>query len=212
MPNKKGTPKACLSASLRDAAHTRCALFPPNLAFGKEGGQACRAGARGVSFPVSPEPETYPGGAASPPGLLQKKRADAKHLLSGNSILAELLLLSACSLRLLAALDARAFIMLTLTELGKRTRLCTRTLETTQCAVNRFIFLDADLRHSFPSLRAFLYGGRFAQSYLPWAHKTVRILYLFFPPMSTKIFHERTDFTFFILRRCLQSCPEQRSA
>ena len=42
-PNKKGTPKACLSASLRDAAHTRCALFPPNLAFGKEGGQACRS-------------------------------------------------------------------------------------------------------------------------------------------------------------------------
>ena len=43
MPNKKGTPKACLSASLRDAAHTRCALFPTNLAFGKEGGQACRS-------------------------------------------------------------------------------------------------------------------------------------------------------------------------
>ena len=41
--NKKGTPKACLSASLRDAAHTGCALFPTNLAFGKEGGQACRS-------------------------------------------------------------------------------------------------------------------------------------------------------------------------
>ena len=94
-------------------------------------------------------------GDSVPPGLLQKKRADAKHLLSGNSILAELLLLCACSLRLLAALYARAFIMLTLAELGKRTRLCTRTLETTQCAVNRFIFLDADLRHSFPSLRTF---------------------------------------------------------
>ena len=98
---------------------------------------------RGDSVPPGSEPREH------------KKRADAKHLLSGNSILAELLLLSACSLRLLAALDARAFIMLTLTELGKRTRLCTRTLETTQCAVNRFIFLDADLRHSFPSLRTF---------------------------------------------------------
>ena len=151
-------------------------------------------------------------GDSVPPGLLQKKRADAKHLLSGNSILAELLLLSACSLRLLAALDARAFLMLTLTELGKRTRLCTRTLETTQCAVNRFIFLDADLRHSFPSLRAFLYGGRFAQLHLPQAHKTVRILYLFFPPVSTKIFHERADFAFFILRPGLRSCPGQRSA
>ena len=34
--------------------------------------------------------------------------------------------------------------MLTLAELGKRTRLGTRTLEATQCAVNRLIFLDAD--------------------------------------------------------------------
>ena len=78
-------------------AHTLCALFPPNLAFGKEGGQACRsrprkiprksrgvyltftplpapprrglvrrADERGVSPPVSPEPEGYPGGTTSP--------------------------------------------------------------------------------------------------------------------------------------------------
>ena len=78
-------------------AHTPCALFLPNLAFGKEGGQACRsrprkiprksrgvyltftplpapprrglvrrADERGVSPPVSPEPEGYPGGTASP--------------------------------------------------------------------------------------------------------------------------------------------------
>ena len=92
-----------------------------------------------------------------PAGAVQKKRKEQtfNHLLSGNSILAELLLLCACSLRLLAALYARAFIMLTLAELGKRTRLGTRTLEATQCAVNRLIFLDADLRHSFPSLRTF---------------------------------------------------------
>ena len=63
MPNKKGTPKACLSASLRDAAHTRCALFPPNLAFGKEGGQACRSRphkiphkSRGVYLTFTPLP------------------------------------------------------------------------------------------------------------------------------------------------------------
>ena len=93
----------------------------------------------------------------SPDQPVQKKRKEQtfNHLLSGNSILAELLLLCACSLRLLAALYARAFIMLTLAELGKRTRLGTRTLEATQCAVNRLIFLDADLRHSFPSLRTF---------------------------------------------------------
>ena len=88
-------------------------------------------------------------------GTEKRKEQTFNHLLSGNSILAELLLLCACSLRLLAALYARAFIMLTLAELGKRTRLGTRTLEATQCAVNRLIFLDADLRHSFPSLRTF---------------------------------------------------------
>ena len=88
-------------------------------------------------------------------GAEKRKEQTFNHLLSGNSILAELLLLCACSLRLLAALYARAFIMLTLAELGKRTRLGTRTLEATQCAVNRLIFLDADLRHSFPSLRTF---------------------------------------------------------
>ena len=53
--------------------------------------------------------------------------------------------------------------MLTLAELGKRTRLGTRTLEATQCAVNRLIFLDADLRHSFPSLRTFPSWGSLAQ-------------------------------------------------
>ena len=110
--------------------------------------------------PVRGEPAC---GSSCPPhsrcrkSLLQSKRKEQtfNHLLSGNSILAELLLLCACSLRLLAALYARAFIMLTLAELGKRTRLGTRTLEATQCAVNRLIFLDADLRHSFPSLRTF---------------------------------------------------------
>ena len=74
------------------------------------------------------------------------------HLLFLNLILAVSFLLRARSLRLLATLDARAFIMLTLAELGKRTRFGARTLETAQRAVNRFIFLDADLRHSFPRL------------------------------------------------------------
>ena len=53
--------------------------------------------------------------------------------------------LCACSLRLLAALDAGAFIVFSLTELGKHARLCTRTLEPSQCAVQRLIIFDADL-------------------------------------------------------------------
>ena len=32
-------------------------------------GRPCRAGARGVSFSVSPEPKTYPGGDSVPPGI-----------------------------------------------------------------------------------------------------------------------------------------------
>ena len=184
----KAKPISSSHAAGMTVAHTPCALFPPNLAFGKEGGQACRSRPRKILHKSPALPDFYAaaraaaartplpcrgeGGIVSgffgtggvsrgdsvPPGSEpreHKKRADAKHLLSGNSILAELLLLSACSLRLLAALDARAFIMLTLAELGKRTRLGTRTLEATQCAVNRLIFLDADLRHSFPSLRTF---------------------------------------------------------
>ena len=69
--------------------------------------------------------------------------------------LSELTLLCASSLRLLAALDARAFIMLTLAELGKHTSLGTGTLESSQSAVQGLIFLDMDFRHRFPSLRAF---------------------------------------------------------
>lgn len=121
-----------------------------------------------------------------------EKRTDAKHLLFFIQ-LAKLFLLRARSLRFLAALDARAFIMLTLAELGKRTRLGARTLETAQRAVNRFIFLDADLRHSFPSLRAFPSGGTLCTVSHAAAHKTVRILYLFLPSVSTAKFNERPD-------------------
>ena len=70
------------------------------------------------------------------------------------AFLSELTLLSASSLRLLTALYARALIMLTLAELGKHTSLCTGTLESSQSAVQRLVFLDMDFRHRFPSLRA----------------------------------------------------------
>ena len=72
-----------------------------------------------------------------------------------NGFLLELFLLCACRLRLLAALDARALIVLALAELGKRTRLGAGSLESAQSAVDGFIFLNADFRHRFPSLRAF---------------------------------------------------------
>lgn len=73
------------------------------------------------------------------------------------AFLFELTLLSASSLRLLTALYARALIMLTLAELGKHTSLGTGTLESSQSAVQRLVFLDMDFRHRFPSLRAFGY-------------------------------------------------------
>ena len=99
----KAKPISSSHAAGMTVAHTPCALFPPNLAFGKEGGQACRsrpheilhkspalpdfyaaaraAAARtplpcrgeGVSFPVSSEPETYPGGTASPLDFCKRK-------------------------------------------------------------------------------------------------------------------------------------------
>ena len=108
-----------------------------------------------------------------------------------NLSLAVSFLLRARSLRLFATLDARAFIMLTLAELGKRTRLGARTLKTAQRAVNRLVFLDADLRHSFPSLRAFPYGGTLCTVFYTTAQKTVRILYLLLPSVSTTKFCAR---------------------
>ena len=89
----------------------------------------------------------------------KKKRRRSSPALHGFSDrLSVLALFSASSLRLLAALYARAFIMLTLAELGKHTRLCTGTLKSSQRTVQGFIFLYADFRHRFPSLRATLFG------------------------------------------------------
>ena len=59
--------------------------------------------------------------------------------------LAERLFLRACRFRFLAALDAGAFIVFSLTELGKHARLCAGTLKASQCAVQRFIIFNADL-------------------------------------------------------------------
>ena len=87
---RKGTPTACLFSAQRAlspaafclrqnrqdrrSAERRikfpikvqlCRTFIP-LPAPRRRGRPCRAGARGVSFSVSPEPKTYPGGTASP--------------------------------------------------------------------------------------------------------------------------------------------------
>ena len=151
------------SPPVRDE-HAYAVRTPRSAGAEKTAVQTGRTRLRQFVCPAQPVLKRLPPGQGEPPprfrsprsaGAEKRKEQTFNHLLSGNSILAELLLLCACSLRLLAALYARAFIMLTLAELGKRTRLGTRTLEATQCAVNRLIFLDADLRHSFPSLRTF---------------------------------------------------------
>ena len=55
----KGTPKGVPFASLRDAAHTLCALFPPNPASGREDerpkGKRPKGGAISCRIPAVPE-------------------------------------------------------------------------------------------------------------------------------------------------------------
>ena len=63
--------------------------------------------------------------------------------------LIETLLVLASSLRLLATLDAGAFIMLSLTDFGDDASLCTATLKTLQCAVDGLAVLNMDLRHLY---------------------------------------------------------------
>ena len=53
------------------------------------------------------------------------------------------------SLRLLAALNAGALIMLALTNLGQHARLGTATLKALQGALQRFILSHTDFRHLY---------------------------------------------------------------
>ena len=68
-------------------------------------------------------------------------------------ILIELSLVLTGSFRLLLTLQAGADIMLALLNLGNNTLLSTAPLKTAQGALQRFVFLDANFRHCFPSLR-----------------------------------------------------------
>ena len=68
-------------------------------------------------------------------------------------ILVETLLVLTGSFRLLLTLQAGADVVLTLLNFGNNALLCTATLKTAQSALQRFVFLDANFRHCFPSLR-----------------------------------------------------------
>ena len=68
-------------------------------------------------------------------------------------ILIELSLVLTGSFRLLLALQAGAYVMLALLNLGNNALLGTATLETTQSALQSFVLLNANFRHGFPSLR-----------------------------------------------------------
>ena len=61
------SPGAC---ALPDAAHAKRALFPPKLAFGKEGGQACRSRPHKIPYKSPALPDFYSAAravAARPP-------------------------------------------------------------------------------------------------------------------------------------------------
>ena len=65
------------------------------------------------------------------------------------AFLVETLLVLTSGLRLLATLHAGAFIMLSLANLGDNACLSAATLETLQCAIDGFAFLDMNLRHLY---------------------------------------------------------------
>ena len=55
----KAKPISSSHAAGMTVAHTPCALFPPNLAFGKEGGQACRSRPRKIPYKSPALPDFY---------------------------------------------------------------------------------------------------------------------------------------------------------
>ena len=67
--------------------------------------------------------------------------------------LIELSLVLAGSFGLLLPLQAGADIVLALLIFSNNALLGNAPLKTTQCALQRFVFLDANFRHCFPSLR-----------------------------------------------------------
>ena len=61
----KAKPISSSHAAGMTVAHTPCALFPPNLAFGKEGGQACRSRPRKIPRKSPALPDFYSSARAA---------------------------------------------------------------------------------------------------------------------------------------------------
>ena len=61
----KAKPISSSHAAGMTVAHTPCALFPPNLAFGKEGGQACRSRPRKILHKSPALPDFYAAARAA---------------------------------------------------------------------------------------------------------------------------------------------------
>ncbi len=93
----------------------------------------------------------------------------------------ELSLVLAGSFRLLLALQAGADIMLALFDLRDHALFCAAPLKTTQSALQRFVFLDANFRHCFPSLRWHPARSRMLSGPRSW----LRILYMLIPGLSS---------------------------
>ena len=67
-------------------------------------------------------------------------------------LIVTLILVLACCLALLAALDAGALVVLLLSQISQYTGLGTAALKSFKSIVQRFVLLDIDFRHLFHSL------------------------------------------------------------
>ena len=84
---------------------------------------------------------------------LQKLQTGLEHEIKRDFQLVELSLVLTGSFRLLLTLQAGADVMLALLVLTDNALLGNAALKTTQSALQRFVLLDANFRHCFPSLR-----------------------------------------------------------
>ena len=75
----------------------------------------------------------------------------SEHKIKRDFQLVELSLVLTGSFRLLLTLQAGADVMLALLNFSDNALLGTAALETTQSALQRFVFLNANFRHCFPS-------------------------------------------------------------
>ena len=62
----------------------------------------------------------------------------------------------ACSLRLLTTFYARALIIFLFAKVSQNTGFCATAFESFKSTVQRFIFLNVNFRHLFPSLHALM--------------------------------------------------------